>query len=418
MLTNVAKGLPQLRSQSFTTRPRSLNAHRAGLNVRCAAGKKVVVVGGTGRVGSSTAAALKALDPDIQITLAGRSREHFETAKSNWEGLEHAVFSQCELSDADSLMKTIDGADLVVHTAGPFQRKKTCAVLEAAIATKTPYIDVCDDMEYSKMAKALSPSAEAAGIPAITTTGIYPGVSNVMAAEMVAAVKKTQDGEGTVPTPEKLEFSYFTPGSGGLGPTILETSFLLCGEEVTAFKDGKAITVKPGSYRNVVDFGEGVGEREVFLYNLPEVYSAHTIMNIPSVSARFGTSPGVFNSGMNLITSVGPKSLFESAESVKFLVALATPFVKLADVFEGETCAMKVELTFSDGSSPCGLYVHPKLSVCVGQAAAAFALNVLEGGTSPGVWYPEQDEAVSDRSLLLKRASQGTKKFIMNKPAW
>ena len=41
--------------------------------------------------------------------------------------------------------------DLVVHCAGPFQGKDTCAVLEAAIAAGTPYVDVCDDAEYSKV---------------------------------------------------------------------------------------------------------------------------------------------------------------------------------------------------------------------------------------------------------------------------
>ena len=34
------------------------------------------------------------------------------------------------------LMSHCTGADLVVHTAGPFQRKERCAVLEAALATK------------------------------------------------------------------------------------------------------------------------------------------------------------------------------------------------------------------------------------------------------------------------------------------
>jgi hypothetical protein len=41
------------------------------------------------------------------------------------------------------------GVDLVIHTAGPFQWKQTCSVLEAAIAAGTPYIDVCDDADYS-----------------------------------------------------------------------------------------------------------------------------------------------------------------------------------------------------------------------------------------------------------------------------
>jgi len=36
-----------------------------------------------------------------------------------------------------------------------------------------------------------------------------------------------------------VRFSYYTAGTGGAGPTILATSFLLLGEEVTAYKQGK-----------------------------------------------------------------------------------------------------------------------------------------------------------------------------------
>ena len=43
---------------------------------------------------------------------------------------------------------------------------------------QTPYIDVCDDVDFSRMARSLHSSAQQAGVPAVTTTGIYPGVSN------------------------------------------------------------------------------------------------------------------------------------------------------------------------------------------------------------------------------------------------
>lgn len=43
---------------------------------------------------------------------------------------------------------------------------------------QTPYIDVCDDTDYSWRAKGFHEQAKAAGVPAITTAGIYPGVSN------------------------------------------------------------------------------------------------------------------------------------------------------------------------------------------------------------------------------------------------
>lgn len=35
-----------------------------------------------------------------------------------------------------------------------------------------------------------------------------------------------------------IRFSYYTAGTGGAGPTILATSFLLLGEEVVAYSKG------------------------------------------------------------------------------------------------------------------------------------------------------------------------------------
>lgn len=43
---------------------------------------------------------------------------------------------------------------------------------------QTAYIDVCDDTTYAFRAKSLEAEAVAANVPAITTAGIYPGVSN------------------------------------------------------------------------------------------------------------------------------------------------------------------------------------------------------------------------------------------------
>lgn len=89
-------------------------------------------------------------------------------------GGEHATcvqFVAVDINNAASLEAALRGADLVVHTAGPFQRKETCGVLEAALATRTPYMDVCDDADYSQRAKGYHEAAQAAGVPAITTAG-------------------------------------------------------------------------------------------------------------------------------------------------------------------------------------------------------------------------------------------------------
>ncbi|KAL6906056.1 hypothetical protein ACP4OV_003657 [Aristida adscensionis] len=105
---------------------------------------RVLVLGGTGRVGGSTATALSKLRPDHSVLVGDRNRK---------------------------------GTDLVFHAAGPFQREEKCAVLEAAISTKH-HIDVCNDTVYLSRAKSLHERAKATALPAITTAGIYPGVSN------------------------------------------------------------------------------------------------------------------------------------------------------------------------------------------------------------------------------------------------
>lgn len=62
-------------------------------------------------------------------------------------------------------------------------------------------------------------------------------------------------GESLEPT--LLRYSYYTAGSGGAGPTILETSFLLAGEPVVVYKEGKRYELPPISNRREVDFGTG-----------------------------------------------------------------------------------------------------------------------------------------------------------------
>lgn len=195
-------------------------------------------------MGSSTAAALLGALPAASVSLASRSSQSFAEAAARRPELAKAAHRQCDVDSPASLLAALKGADLVIHAAGPFQRRADCNVLEAAIAAGVPYLDVCDDTEFSQRAKGLSAKAAAAGVPAITSAGIYPGVSNVMAAHMIAIARKEyaedwsflpQPAAGAV-QPKRVLYSYYTAGTGGAGPTILETSFLLAGEDVVAYK--------------------------------------------------------------------------------------------------------------------------------------------------------------------------------------
>ncbi|XP_027075720.1 uncharacterized protein [Coffea arabica] len=298
---------------------------------------RVLILGGTGRVGGSTAIALSKLSPDLQIIIAGRNRER-GAAMVDKLG-DDSEFTAVNIDDSKSLEAALVDVDLVLHTAGPFQQAQKCTVLEAAIRTKTAYIDVCDDTSYAYRAKAYMDEAVTAGIPAITTGGIYPGVSNVMAAELVRVAKSESEVK-----PERLRFYYYTAGSGGAGPTILSTSFLLLGEEVVAYNKGKKINLKPYSGMLNIDFGMGIGKRDVFLLNLPEVRSAYEILGVPTVSARFGTAPFFWNWGMLAMTNLLPAEFLRDRSKVQQLVQAFDPLVRAVDKFAGERVSMRVML--------------------------------------------------------------------------
>ncbi|XP_062172769.1 uncharacterized protein LOC133878256 isoform X1 [Alnus glutinosa] len=374
---------------------------------------RVLVVGGTGRVGGSTAIALSKLRPDIHIIIAGRNREKGASMVTTLGG--NSEFAEVNIDNVKSLEAALEDVDLVVHTAGPFQQAEKCTVLEAAIHTKTAYVDVCDDTTYARRAKSFKSRAVAANVPAITTGGIYPGVSNVMAAELVRASRNEGKAE-----PERLRFYYYTAGSGGAGPTILATSFLLLGEEVVAYNKGEAVKLKPYSGMLNIDFGKGIGKRDVYLLNLPEVRSAHEVLGVPTVSARFGTAPFFWNWGMAAMTTLLPAEFLRDRRKVQELVQLFDPVVRSVDRIAGERVSMRVDLECSDGRNVVGIFSHRRLSVSVGTATAAFALAILEGSTQPGVWFPEEPEgiAIEAREVLLERAAQGTINFVMNKPPW
>ncbi|KAF8656721.1 hypothetical protein HU200_060512 [Digitaria exilis] len=371
---------------------------------------RVLVLGGTGRVGWSTATALSKLRPDLNILIGGRNQEKGKSLASKLE--KRSEFVQVDIHDASMLEEALYGVDLVVHAAGPFQREDKCTVLEAAISTKTAYIDVCDGVEYSWRAKGLHEQAKASGVPAIITAGICPGVSNVMAAELVLAAISEKACK-----PERLSFFYYIAGSGGVGPTTLASSFYLLGEDVITYNKGEEIKLKPYSGVLNIDFGKGVGKKNVYLLNLPEVKSAFKILDVPTVSARFGSDPFFWNWGMRTFANFLPTESLRDKKKVSKLVEVIDPIVRTIDGIAGECVSMRVDLEYSNGQNIFGLFTHRKLSKSVGYAATAFVMAILEGNTQPGVWFPEEPEGIETkaRKLLLKRATQGATNFMMNK---
>ena len=115
-------------------------------------GKKLLIIGGTGRVGSSTAASLRETHPNLEITLGSQSREKYDAAIEHRPSLKGLAYKVVNRDNLQSLLSAMEDCDMVLHTAGPFQRKKDCLVLEAAIQAKKPYIGKLPCMQSTQVA--------------------------------------------------------------------------------------------------------------------------------------------------------------------------------------------------------------------------------------------------------------------------
>eukprot|EP00908_Phaeocystis_cordata_P018249 Transcript_2966.p2 GENE.Transcript_2966~~Transcript_2966.p2 ORF type:complete len:403 (+),score=152.63 Transcript_2966:33-1211(+) len=362
--------------------------------------RSVLVVGGNGRVGASTVRWLHKLaaaeDLPLELCIGGRRRDSFDAAAARLarQGVADVSFVPLDLEEPATLGAAVAGRSLVVHTAGPFQQREDPALLQACIEAGVPYCDVCDELLLSRNAKALGAQAVAAGVPAVLSCGIWPGVSALMAAEAVERL----GGNGSC---ERLEFSFFTAGTGGAGPTIVSATFLLLCTPVATYQGGRLVELEPWTERRLADFGEGIGERECYLLDNPDVPTCAEALGVAEASSRFGTAPAFWNSlfgGMKLL----PQSLLSDKEAMQGLSVFSMPIIRAVDALVGGTNAMRVDAWPKGGGPQLTLRVaHADLEQCVGQATAAFGLELLRGGrVPPGCWFPAELSAEARASIL------------------
>ncbi len=92
--------------------------------------------------------------------------------------------SRLDLFDEPALHAAASGAAFVVNGAGPFQRTAE-PVRRAAISAGADYFDIDDDVESARGALAMSAMAEQAGVALYVGCGASPGLTNVLALDLV-----------------------------------------------------------------------------------------------------------------------------------------------------------------------------------------------------------------------------------------
>jgi saccharopine dehydrogenase-like NADP-dependent oxidoreductase len=325
--------------------------------------------------------------------------------------------------------------DLVVHTAGPFQGKAhTCnGVLQASIQAGIPYLDVCDDYETATAARTqYSALATEQKVPCIVSTGCWPGVSSLMAQQLVTRAQMAHPH--IVPERDlSLRYSFFTAGSGGAGVTLLVATFLILAEPALQIVRGQRQSVPPMQEYTTVDFGRIVGQRDVAHLNLLETASIHETLGVGSTVSLFGTAPNIWNALLGVMAKL-PSAVLANEDVMRRLSIFSMPIVRVVDFLAGATNAMRCDLIYRDGRSgsdmdvasqqdgaqqpssaasasswtATAIYGHDNLEPCVGECVAAFCCALLTAGrVRPGVWFPEEalDVASGDVLAVLQLAA-------------
>ncbi|HEY9850734.1 MAG TPA: saccharopine dehydrogenase NADP-binding domain-containing protein [Leptolyngbyaceae cyanobacterium] len=361
---------------------------------------KVLILGGSGRIGSSVAADLVA-HTQAEITITGR---HPAAGSEMAAKLGPKVqFLVLDLAETEKLQNAIASSDLVIHCAGPFHYRDA-NVLKSCIANGANYLDVSDHRSFTSKALNYQDAAKKAGVTAIVNTGIFPGISNSMVRQDVEEFDEA----------EKIHLSYVVAGSGGAGLTVMRTTFLGLQSPFESWVDGKWQTVKPYSDREIIQFPPPYGRTGVYWYDMPETFTLPATFPVKTVITKFGSVPDFYNYLTWSVAKWWPPSVLKRSAVIEFLSNVSYKMTNFTDNFSGIGVAIRSEVTGKkDGklAKYCSTLVHENTALAAGYGTGSIGQLLLDGKfKKPGVWPVEEalptdlfQQTMESRGVVIQR---------------
>lgn len=407
--------------------------------------KQVLVVGGSGRVGGSAVRSLLNFYQDrVNVHVGGRKLKNWESYKRdhrNIPALNSVEFQSVDIRNARQLDRIVPKFDLVVHTAGPFQGLEEPTLLNSCLKHGKSYIDVCDDVALSRICRseAYQQKAKDSKATAVISTGIWPGGSSLLAKKVIHEMGGSENVKSVV-------FSFFTAGSGGAGSTLLSATFLILGEEVLTYVNGQPVYRKTATDARTVDFGNGIGKREIARLNLIECESCYR-SGVNTVETFFGTSPPFWNTLFQLMATFVPSKVLKNRRAMDVFGKVSLPMVRFVDKFTGSKngecggnnnklhlvdrklnytriaidTGIRVDVTDKAGRVRTGLLTHNDMEQAVGDAVRSFAGQLLfqgvDSGKPPlphGVFFPEEVDVSSFVDNVLSDIAEDALEYSLD----
>ena len=337
--------------------------------------QKVLVIGGSGRIGRSVAA-------DILTHTAARVTVTGRRAAASFALQTHQSYQALDLTDESAIARAIAQHDLTIHCAGPF-RKRNHHVLLSCIEQGKPYLDVADSPDYVNQALKYRSQAESAGVTAIVATGVFPGISGSMVRQGIERLDKA----------EKAHMSYLVAGSGGAGVTVMRTTFIELQTPFMSKIGGKWRPIDPYSEREVLTFPR-FGKGGVYWFNTIEALTlADTFPELKTIITKFGSVPDYYNR-LTWLMARAPGNFLKNDRVIEALSRISYRMTEVTDPYTGVGIAMRMEITGEKDGQPAtsiSTIEHEDTAYCAGCGTGAIAQLILDGTLhKPGVWPVEQ----------------------------
>lgn len=277
---------------------------RASRVTRGAMTKPWILYGANGYTGELIARA--AAQQGLRPILAGRNRAAIEKLAGEL-GLEHRVFG---LEDADALAGQLEGASLVLHTAGPFSATSE-PMLTGCLRARAHYLDITGEISVFEACKARDAEAKRRGVVVLPGVGFDVVPSDCLARALAEAL----------PGAVKLELAFRALGSMSRG--TLKTMMEHVGHGVQVRRGGKIETVPAGSIKHEIEFAGK--PRTVVAIGWGDVSTAYHSTGIADITVSMAMPPAQLR-GLKVLTMLAP--LLRRPRVIKVLQAIVGRTVK------------------------------------------------------------------------------------------
>ena len=167
---------------------------------------------------------------------------------------------------------------LLVNMAGPFYVLGT-APLERAMEIGADYLDICDDVDATEDALALSDRVEAAGIHALLGMGSSPGTTNIL-------IRAALDALGD-PAAAEVRLAWIVDVGDMTRAALIHAIHCLA----TAVPGSQGVPPWDELDPKMVDFPDPVGRQLVILHGHPEPLTIPRFLGVPRVTNHGGLAP-------------------------------------------------------------------------------------------------------------------------------